>query len=81
MGNTVINPMMSIIRHRQEGLKAGIPSYCTANEIVIEALIRQAKELDVDILIEATANQVNQFGGYTGMKPADFHMFSLTGWA
>jgi len=26
-------------------------------------------------LIEATANQVNQFGGYTGMKPADFAAF------
>jgi len=24
------------------------------------------------LLIEATCNQVNQFGGYTGMKPADF---------
>ncbi|WP_205301930.1 class II D-tagatose-bisphosphate aldolase non-catalytic subunit, partial [Salmonella enterica] len=24
---------------------------------------------------EATSNQVNQFGGYTGMKPADFRDF------
>ncbi len=72
MGNTVINPMMSIIRHRQEGLKAGIPSYCTANEIVIEAVLEQAKRFGDSVLIEATSNQVNQFGGYTGMKPADY---------
>ncbi|MFL1089387.1 class II D-tagatose-bisphosphate aldolase non-catalytic subunit, partial [Acinetobacter baumannii] len=27
------------------------------------------------VLIEATSNQVNQFGGYTGMQPADFRDF------
>ena len=67
--------MQKMVQERKNGKAAGVPSYCTANEIVIEALIRQAKELDVDILIEATANQVNQFGGYTGMKPADFRDF------
>ena len=27
------------------------------------------------VLIEATSNQVDQFGGYTGMRPADFRVF------
>lgn len=27
------------------------------------------------LLIEATSNQVDQFGGYTGMTPADFRGF------
>ncbi|MDZ7871560.1 MAG: class II D-tagatose-bisphosphate aldolase, non-catalytic subunit [Rheinheimera sp.] len=27
------------------------------------------------LLIEATANQVNQDGGYTGMQPSDFIQF------
>ena len=54
---------------------AGIPSFCTANELVIEACIRQAVRFDDCILIEATANQVNQYGGYTGMQPADFRDF------
>ncbi len=67
--------MQKMVQQRKAGKIAGVPSYCTANDIVIEALIRQARELDVDILIEATANQVNQFGGYTGMKPADFRDF------
>ena len=71
MGNSV-NPMLSLIRLRREGIPAGIPSYCTANEIVIEAVLEQAKRFGDSVLIEATSNQVNQFGGYTGMKPADY---------
>jgi D-tagatose-1,6-bisphosphate aldolase subunit GatZ/KbaZ len=39
---------------------------------VLEAVMRQALRDESILLIEATANQVNQFGGYTGMKPADF---------
>ena len=27
------------------------------------------------VLIESTANQCDQYGGYTGMKPADFKAF------
>ena len=50
----------------------GIPSYCTANEIVIEGVLEQAKRFPGQVLVEATSNQVNQFGGYTGMKPADY---------
>ena len=51
---------------------AGIPSYCTANPLALEACMRSALASGRPMLIEATANQVNQFGGYTGMKPADF---------
>lgn len=52
--------------------KGGIPSYCTASPLVIEVCMRSALSSGKPVLIEATANQVNQFGGYTGMKPADF---------
>ena len=64
--------MRNMVKSQKEGKPVGVPSYCTANELVLEALLIQAKKKDVDILIEATANQVNQFGGYTGMLPADF---------
>ena len=57
------NPLLNIKK---------IPSYCTANEIVIEALFQQGKRFDKPILIEGTANQINQFGGYTGMTPENF---------
>ena len=54
---------------------AVIPSFCTASDLVIEACLKQAIRFDDYVLIEATANQVNQFGGYTGMKPADYRDF------
>ena len=66
------NPLLAMIERRKEGFKIGIPSYCTANEIAIEAVMEQGKRFAEPILIEGTANQINQFGGYTGMTPADF---------
>ena len=62
------NPMQVMMERRRAGEKIGIPSYCTANELVIEEILLRAKETNIPTLIEATANQVNQFGGYTGMK-------------
>ncbi len=53
----------------------GIYCVCTASEPVIEASIEYAKEQNSIIVIEATANQVNQFGGYTGMKAVDYREF------
>ncbi len=71
-----MDPMRAILAKRKEGMKfAGIPSFCTANELVIEACLKQAKRFDDYVLLEATANQVNQFGGYTGMQPADYRDF------
>jgi D-tagatose-1,6-bisphosphate aldolase subunit GatZ/KbaZ len=32
-------------------------------------------EMGGNVLIESTCNQVNQYGGYTGMTPADFVQF------
>ena len=66
------NPLKIMIEKRQKGESAGIASYCTANEFALEAALLRAKQTNTAVLIEATANQVNQFGGYTGMKPVDF---------
>jgi len=71
-----MDAMRSMLAKRKKGMRyAGIPSFCTANELVIEACLKQAMRFDDYVLIEATANQVNQFGGYTGMKPADYRDF------
>jgi D-tagatose-1,6-bisphosphate aldolase subunit GatZ/KbaZ len=53
----------------------GIYSICSAHPWVLEAAMRQAIEDGTPLLIESTSNQVDQFGGYTGMKPADFVRF------
>ncbi|NLS01529.1 D-tagatose-bisphosphate aldolase, class II, non-catalytic subunit [Rhizobium sp. P38BS-XIX] len=58
----------------RDGVK-GIPSVCSAHPIVIEAAMRHAKSRRTHLLVEATCNQVNQTGGYTGMTPADFRVF------
>jgi len=54
------------------GTPKGIYSVCSAHPLVLEAAIDQAREDGSDLLIEATSNQVNHRGGYTGMQPADF---------
>lgn len=67
--------LRNLINRRALGECCGIPSFCTANALVIEACLERGKSFDDGVLIEATANQVNQFGGYTGMRPADFRDF------
>ena len=71
------HPLREMIERRRAGEMCGIPSYCTANELALEAALIRAKALNRPVLIEATANQVNQFGGYTGMVPADFYKLVL----
>jgi len=53
----------------------GIASVCSAHPLVIEQALRRAQAEGMPALIEATCNQVNQEGGYTGMTPADFRRF------
>lgn len=62
---------------RKQGIAAGIYSVCSAHPWVIRAAAEQAAEDGTLLLVEATSNQVNQFGGYTGMRPADFREFVL----
>ncbi|MDY3223733.1 MAG: class II D-tagatose-bisphosphate aldolase, non-catalytic subunit [Lachnospiraceae bacterium] len=67
------HPLQQMMERRKKGEICGIPSYCSANELVLEQALKRAKALNTPTLIEATANQVNQFGGYTGMVPKDFY--------
>lgn len=70
-----IHPLKTIVELQKKGVPAGIYSACSANELVLEACMEQAMKKSEYVLIEATANQVNQYGGYTGMKPSDFKQF------
>lgn len=69
MERNIIRDMVE--KHKKE-ISCGIPSFCTSSPLVIEACLQQGIRFNDSIVIEATANQVNQFGGYTGMRPADF---------
>lgn len=61
-----------VIRSQNQGEARGIVSICSANPFVIEASFQHASKLDSPVLIESTCNQVNQYGGYTGMTPGQF---------
>ncbi len=50
----------------------GIPSICSGHPLVIEAAMLQARDNRASLLIEATCNQVNHQGGYTGLTPSAF---------
>lgn len=67
--------LTGIISANRDGQRVALPSVCSANPDVIRASLLLAAELDRPLLVEATSNQVNQFGGYTGMQPADFVAF------
>ncbi len=69
---SAINLFLDIIEENRKGVAKGIYSVCTANAEVLEACFTQAKADETLLLIESTSNQVDQFGGYTGMKPGDF---------
>lgn len=64
--------MKEIINSHKENANIGIYSVCSAHPLVIKAAMVYEMNSGKKVLIEATSNQVNQFGGYTGMKPKDF---------
>jgi D-tagatose 6-phosphate 4-epimerase len=57
---------------RRSGQPEAITSVCSAHPLVLRAALRHGREHGARVLIEATCNQVNHLGGYTGMQPADF---------
>ena len=64
-----------VLRHKA-GERIGVTSVCSAHPLVIEATLRHALATGQPIaLVEATSNQVNQDGGYTGMVPTGFRDF------
>ncbi|PVX41527.1 tagatose-bisphosphate aldolase noncatalytic subunit [Pasteurella langaaensis DSM 22999] len=67
--------LLDLIKKHKNGEAVGIYSVCSAHPLVLEASLEQAKQDNSPLLIEATSNQVDQFGGYTGMTPADFRRF------
>jgi D-tagatose 6-phosphate 4-epimerase len=61
-----------LARLRRDGTPRGITSVCSAHPVVLRAALRFGRATGATVLIEATCNQVNHQGGYTGMLPTDF---------
>lgn len=64
--------IQTLLTRNREGAAVGLPSFCSANRHVLDAAFAFAAANDFPIVIEATCNQVNQHGGYTGLTPAQF---------
>ena len=68
----MVHPIKEIVTKYKQGENVGIFSVCSSNKYVIEAAMDRLRNMEMYLLVESTANQVDQFGGYTGMKPKDF---------
>ena len=69
----VENKIFEIVNNHKSGNPVGITSVCSSNLYVIKAAIINAKKNNQLVLIESTSNQVDQFGGYTGITPSQFN--------
>ena len=67
--------LLDLLRRHKAGSGEGIYAVCSSHPLVIEAALRESQRHDQWLLIEATSNQVNQFGGYSGMTPAGFRAY------
>ena len=61
--------LLDLVRANRRGERTGLYSICSAEPVVLEAGMAQAREDGSILCVESTCNQVNQFGGYTGMTP------------
>lgn len=69
--------LREVLKAQKAGEARGLCSVCSSNPYVIRAALRRAQRVGSPLLIEATANQVDQNGGYTGMRPQDFRALVL----
>jgi D-tagatose-1,6-bisphosphate aldolase subunit GatZ/KbaZ len=64
--------LVRIIAANRRAHAVALPSVCSAQPDVLAASLSLAQQLDFPVIIEATSNQVNHLGGYTGQTPVAF---------
>lgn len=62
----------NLFARNRGGERVGVHGVCSAHPLVLRAAVALSVARGQVALVEATCNQVNQDGGYTGMRPADF---------
>ena len=70
-----LSPLLELVSARKRGEARGVSSVCSAHPAVLQAAFEQALDDGGTVLVESTSNQVNQEGGYTGVRPAEFAAF------
>lgn len=69
---TALEEFAKLMERNRAGRGGVAMSVCSAHPLVLRALFRSALRHETIALVESTSNQVDQYGGYTSMKPADF---------
>ena len=64
--------LLELKNSNRQGRGGVAVSVCSAHPLVLRAALRTAKRYNTFALIESTSNQVDQYGGYTGMTPLQF---------
>ena len=64
--------LRDIVARNRAGEVVAIPSVCSAHPDVVRVALRRVERRDSVVVIEATSNQVNQDGGYTGLTAQGF---------
>jgi len=72
-----VKALLELVRRHRAGEAIGICSVCSAHPLALRAALAHARSTGGHALIEATSNQVNQEGGYTGLRPAQFRELVL----
>src|SRR6185312_4913240 len=76
-GGGHVKALLDLVRRHRAGEGIGIYSVCCAHPLALRAALAHARFTGGHALIEATSNQVNQEGGYTGLRPAQFRELVL----
>jgi D-tagatose-1,6-bisphosphate aldolase subunit GatZ/KbaZ len=61
--NQSSSPVQRIVQQHRRGAAVGLYSVCCSHPLVLRAAMRVALAYDTPLLVEATSNQVDQFGG------------------
>ena len=72
---SAIQVLQTQLKQHRRGKPVGIYSVCSSHELVLRAALRTALAHGTPLLVESTSNQVDQYGGYTGMQPAQFRAY------
>lgn len=68
----MIDHLHKLVAAHKRGESVGITSICSANGFVVGAVLEHALKKNQTVCLESTGQQVNQFGGYSGMHPRQF---------
>ena len=73
-GASYLMPMSvcDLVPQYQNDTLTGITSICSEPPLVLSAALQHGHKTGATVLIEATCNQANHLGGYTGLEPSNF---------